>query len=183
MVLPSNRVALVPHALTGLRALSAPLLWWLVTSLQLKTACLCLAFAMGSDAVDGPLMRRIGTPSVAGGYFDATADCAVIIAAFFAFAWIEVYSAWIVAFIGIVFLVFIVTSRLTPVIYDPVGRQIGGLLFLCVGATLLLPDFFLQAVVLSIVTGSLAATVTARMVHTVRFARLVATVHIPNQLS
>lgn len=171
MVIASDRVALIPHALTGLRALSAPILWWLVTSLQLETAFVCLAFAVVSDAIDGPLIRRIGTPSVAGGYFDATADCAVIVSAFSAFAWTGVYPAWVVAFICIVFFVFIVTSRLTPVIYDPVGRHIGGLLFLCVGATLLLPDFFFQAVILSIVTGALMATLIARVVHAVRSAR------------
>lgn len=168
MVIPSRQVALIPHALTGLRALSAPLLWWLVTSLELKAAFTCLVFAVVSDAIDGPLSRRIGTSSAAGGYFDAAADCVVIASAFSAFAWIEVYPAWIVALIGIVFLVFIVTSRLTPAIYDPVGRQIGGLLFLCVGATLLLPDFFLQAVILSIVTGTLLTTLATRLVHTWR---------------
>jgi len=170
MNVPPGQFALIPHALTGLRALSAPLLWWLVASLELKAALACLVFAVVSDAIDGPLSRSIGTPSVVGGYFDAAADCAVIIAAFFAFAWIEIYPAWIVALIGIVFLVFIVTSGLTTVIYDPVGRQIGGLLFLCIGATLLLTDFFFQAVILSIVTGALLITLAARLVHTWTFS-------------
>jgi len=170
MKVPPGQFALIPHALTGLRALSAPLLWWLVASLELKAALACLVFAMVSDAIDGPLSRWIGTPSVFGGYFDAAADCAVIVAAFFGFASIEVYPIWTVALIGIVFLVFIVSSGLTTVIYDPIGRQIGGLLFLCIGATLLLPDFFFQAVILSIVTGALLITLAARLVHTWRFA-------------
>lgn len=163
--------AWVPHAITGLRALSAPLLWWLLTSLQLETAFVCLALAVLSDAIDGPVIRRIGTPSTAGGYFDATADCAVILAAFSGFASIGIYPGWTVALIAVVFVVFIATSQLMPVIYDPVGRQIGGLLFLCIGATLLLPDFFYQAVILSIVTGALLITLTARLLHTFRMVR------------
>jgi hypothetical protein len=119
---------------------------------------------------------------VAGAYFDATADCAVIMAAFSAFAWIGVYPRWTVALIGIVFLVFIVTSRFTPTIYDPVGRQIGGLLFLCIGATLLLPDFFIQAVILSIVTGALLITLSVRLLHTLSFATGSAAALIRNDL-
>ena len=160
--------ALTPHALTGLRALSAPLLWWLVATFQTEAAFVCLACAMLSDAVDGPLIRRIGRPTRAGGYFDATADCAVIIAAFSAFASLGIYPDWIVALIGIVFFTFIATSLLMPVIYDPVGRQIGGLLFLCIAATLLLTDFFYQTIILSIATGALLTTLMARLTHTCR---------------
>src|SRR4051794_28098298 len=94
-------VVWAPHALTGLRMLSAPLLWWLQTQLQLEAALACLAFAVMSDAVDGPLTRWIGTPSTAGAYFDATADFAVIVSAFSAFAWIGVYPSWSVALIAI----------------------------------------------------------------------------------
>lgn len=166
-----GRTAPMVQALTGLRALSGPLLWWLIISLQLETAFICLAFAMLSDAIDGPLVRRLGAPSVAGAYFDATADCVVILSAFSAFARIGIYPAWIAGLIGVVFLLFIVTSRLTPSIYDPVGRQIGGILFLCVAATLLLSDFFFQAVILSVVVGALMATLTARLFHTLNFAR------------
>ena len=172
MVMARRRAALIPHALTALRALSAPLLWWFVTGLQFEAALACLAFAVTSDAIDGPLMRMIGTPSVAGGYFDATADCAVIVAAFSAFAWIGVYPAWTVALIGVVFMVFIVTSLTMPVIYDPVGRHIGGVLFLSIGATLLLPDFFVQAVILFVVSGALLVTLTARLLHTLKVVRV-----------
>jgi cardiolipin synthase len=171
MPILSGRAAVIVHALTALRALSGPLLWWLIVSLQLEAASMCLAFAILSDAIDGPLMRRIGCPSVAGAYFDATADCVVILSAFSAFAWIGIYPAWIVGLVSAVFLVFIVTSRLTAAIYDPVGRQIGGILFLSIAATLLLSDFFFQAVILSVVVGVLATTLIVRLVHTLNFAR------------
>lgn len=83
--------ALLPQLLTGLRLVSAPLMWWLVTSLELRAALLCLGLAMFSDAIDGSLVRRFGTPSRTGAYFDATADFAVIAAAFSAFAFIDIY--------------------------------------------------------------------------------------------
>ena len=167
MITASRWFVLIPHAITGTRVLSAPVLWWFIAALRFEAAFACLVFAAATDVLDGPLIRRIGRPSVAGGYFDATADCAVIVAAFAAFASIGVYPAWTVALIGLVFLVFIVTSRLMPDIYDPVGRNIGGVLFLAIGATLLLSDFFFHIVILSIVTGALLTTLLARLVHTI----------------
>lgn len=100
-------LALLPQLLTGTRLLSAPVLWWLVTNFALGAALACLALAMISDAVDGALVRRFGVPSRAGAYFDATADLAVILAAFSAFAWIGIYPFWLVGLIGLAFLAFV----------------------------------------------------------------------------
>jgi phosphatidylglycerophosphate synthase len=163
---------LLPQFLTGLRLVSAPLLWWLVTSLEFQSALICLGLAMLSDAVDGSLVRRFGVPSRAGAYFDATADFAVIAAAFSAFAYLEIYPVWLVALITLVFLVFLLSSRVTPTIYDPIGRYIGGILFVAVAATLLLHDFLMQGVILSVATGSLGITLSARMAYALAACRL-----------
>jgi phosphatidylglycerophosphate synthase len=157
---------LLPQLLTALRLLSAPLLWWLVTRLELQAALVSLGFAMLSDAVDGPLVRRLGNPSRAGAYFDATADFAVITAGFCAFSYLEIYPAWLVALMALAFVVFLLSSRLTPAIYDPVGRYIGGILFVALVATLLLRDFVLQRVILSTLTASLVMTLAARTAYT-----------------
>ncbi|MCA1452391.1 CDP-alcohol phosphatidyltransferase family protein [Bradyrhizobium sp. BRP22] len=153
---------LLPQFLTGLRLVSALLLWWLVTSLEFQSALICLGFAILSDAVDGSLVRRFGVPSRAGAYFDATADFAVVAAAFSAFAHLEIYPTWLVALIALAFLVFILSSIVTPMIYDPIGRHIGGILFVATAATLLLHDFLVQSVILSVATGSLGMTLGAR---------------------
>jgi phosphatidylglycerophosphate synthase len=158
----------LPQLLTGLRLLSAPVLWWLLTSLDFRSALACLGFAMLADAVDGALVRRFGTPSRAGAYFDATADFAVIVAAFGAFVYLEVYPPWLVGLITLAFVVFLLSSQLTSTIYDPVGRYIGGILFVAIAATLLLQDLLLQPVVLSATTASLAITLAARTTHTLR---------------
>jgi phosphatidylglycerophosphate synthase len=167
----ARALPLLPHFLTGLRLVSAPLLWWLVTRLEFRSALVCLGFAMLSDAVDGSLVRRFGTPSRAGAYFDATADFAVIVAGFSAFAWLEIYPAWLVALIALAFLVFVLSSRLTPAIYDPVGRYVGGILFVAILATLLFQDLLLQRVILSAATASLAVTLGARAAYTLRARR------------
>jgi phosphatidylglycerophosphate synthase len=159
-------LALLPQLLTTLRLLSAPLLWWLVTRLELQAALASLAFALLSDVVDGSLVRRFGDPSRAGAYFDATADFAVIAAGFCAFTYLEIYPAWLVALIALAFAVFLLSSRLTPAIYDPVGRYIGGILFVALAATLLFQDLLLQRVILSAVTASLAMTLSARAAYT-----------------
>ena len=162
---------LLPQLLTGLRLLSAPLLWWLIVNFFLGAALVCLALAMISDAVDGALARRFGFPSRAGAYFDATADFAVIAAGFAAFTWIGIYPFWLVGMIGLAFVVFLVTSRLTPSIYDPVGRYIGGVLYAAAFATLLLPDALLQHTILWTATGALAITLGARAIHTLAAVR------------
>jgi phosphatidylglycerophosphate synthase len=159
-------LALLPQVLTGLRLLSAPLLWWLITGLHLRAALVCLVFAMASDAADGPLARRFATPSRAGAYFDVLADFAVIVAALLAFAWIGVYPAWLVALTALVFAAFVASSRLVPTIYDPVGRYIGGILFAAVAATLIVHDTLAQAVILWVVTTALGVTLAARAVFT-----------------
>lgn len=162
---------LLPQLLTGLRLASAPLVWWLVTRLELQAAFACLGFAMVSDAADGSLVRRFGTPSRAGAYFDATADFAVIAAAFSAFAYLDIYPVWLVALIALAFLVFLLSSCLTSTIYDPVGRYIGGILFVAIAATLLLQDLLLQFVILSAATASLTITLGARAAYTLATRR------------
>lgn len=161
----------LPHLLTGMRLLSAPLLWWLVTGFALGAALVCLALAMFSDAIDGALVRRFGVPSRAGAYFDATADLAVIMAAFGAFAWIGIYPYWLVGLISLAFVVFLLTSRLTPSIYDPVGRYIGGVLYAAAFTTLVLPDILAQHTILWTATGALTITISARAVHALAAAR------------
>jgi phosphatidylglycerophosphate synthase len=164
---------LLPQFLTGLRLLTAPLLWWSVTNLEFRLGLACLGFAMVSDAIDGSLVRRLGVPSRAGAYFDATADFAVIAAGFSAFAYLEIYPAWLAALITFTFLVFLQSSRLTSTIYDPIGRYIGGILFVAIAATLLFQDFLVQRVILWAAMASLAVTLGARaafMLKSTRYA-------------
>lgn len=168
---PVGLLFLLPQLLTGMRMLSAPLLWWLVTGFALRAALVCLALAMLSDAVDGVLVRRFGVPSRAGAYFDATTDFAVILAAFGAFAWIGIYPFWLVGLITLAFVLFLLTSLLTPSIYDPVGRYIGGVLYAAAFATLALPDILAQHTILWTATGALTITIGARAIHTLAALR------------
>lgn len=162
---------LLPHLLTGARLLSAPLLWWLITDFAQGAALVCLGLAIVSDAVDGVLTRRLGAPSRAGAYFDATADFAVIAASFAGFAWIGIYPFWLVGLISLVFAAFLLTSRLTPVIYDPIGRYIGGILFVAAFTTLLLPDALVHHTILWTATAALTITIAARTIHTLAAVR------------
>lgn len=160
----SGVARLLPQLLTGARLLGAPLLWWLVTNLEVEAALVFLGLAMLSDAVDGVLVRRFGAPSRAGAYFDATADFAVIVAAFAAFAWIGIYPPWLVGLTSLAFAVFVLSSRGTTAMYDPVGRYIGGVLYFGAFATLALPDMLLQHTILWTAAGALSITLSARLV-------------------
>lgn len=63
---------------------------------------------------------------------------------------------------------FLLSSYLTRTIHDPVGRHIGGILFVTVAATLLFQDFLLQGVILAATTAALAMTLSARSAYTLR---------------
>lgn len=157
-------LALLPHCLTGLRLASAPLLWWLIVDFRSGPALLCVGFAMVSDVLDGWLARRFGSPSRLGAYFDTVTDFLVIMAGYSAFAHLGVYPAWLVGLIALAFLVFLLSSRLTQAIYDPVGRHIGAVLFVAIATTLLFQDLMIQGVILAIAATSLAVTLVWRVV-------------------
>ena len=145
---------MLPHMLTLLRAASAPLLFGLLVFERLDEALALLVFAAITDLIDGPLVRRFGSPSRAGAYFDAWADFLVVAAAFSGFAVLEIYPAWLVGLIALSFILFIVSARFTPTIYDPLGRYIGGLLYVAAWVTLVYRDFLAQHAIFLIVLGA-----------------------------
>ena len=158
-------LSLLPHWLTGLRLATAPLLWWLIVDYRFGAALLCVGFAMVTDVLDGWLARLFGSSSRLGAYFDTVTDFLVITAGYWAFAHLGVYPAWLVGLIALSFLIFLLSSRITQAIYDPVGRYIGGILFLGLGATLMYQDLLAQSVILAVATAALAVTIVSRVIH------------------
>lgn len=133
-------LTLLPHALTALRLASAPLLVVAILWGWRPAAAGLMAFAMATDAADGPLARHFGRPSRAGAWFDVGADLAVILAVFGALAAAGTLSPWLLGPIVLSFLVFAATARRRVVMYDPVGRYIGGILMVLGFLALLVED-------------------------------------------
>jgi|GEM_PF-1005861 phosphatidylglycerophosphate synthase len=151
-------LGLLPHLLTGSRLLSAPLIVYWIGAGATRFAAAGLLAAMLTDFLDGPLIRRFGTPSRAGAYFDVWADFAVIAAAFGGLASAGMVAAWPLFPIGLSFALFLATAGKRPTIYDPVGRSIGGILMASSLVLLTVEDFLVQEAVLW--TSSVACGIT-----------------------
>jgi phosphatidylglycerophosphate synthase len=63
-----------PDALSLFRILAAPACAWYLLQDQWLPACILVALAILSDLLDGPLARRMGTASAAGGLLDHSCD-------------------------------------------------------------------------------------------------------------
>lgn len=149
------------HALTLSRLASAPLLYLSILEGQATVAALLLLAAMLSDLGDGALVRRFGTPTAAGAWFDVIADLAVIMASYTALAPV---IGWLpVGAILVTFLAFVLTSRDRTPRYDPVGRNIGPVLLSAVLLAVIAPDTLVQLWVVPIVVGVCAVVVAGRI--------------------
>lgn len=149
------------HALTLSRLASAPLLYLSILEGQATIAALLLVAAMLSDMGDGALVRRFGTPSPAGAWFDVIADLAVIVASYAALApvlgWLPV-GAIVAAFV-----VFVATSGHRAPRYDPVGRYIVAILLPAALLAVVAPDTLVQLSVVPVVVGACAVVLAGRI--------------------
>ena len=150
MTMPALR--LLPHGLTALRLALAPVLYQLIVAGEGDLAVIGLTIAIATDAADGPLARRFGVASRAGAHFDFWADFVLIEAAFAGFAATGTGSWSIPVLTALSFGFFIATVRLTSDMYDPVGRNIGGILMGSAFAVLALRGALQPDTVMTIVT-------------------------------
>lgn len=148
------------HALTLSRALSAPLVYQAIVDARMNLAAVLVAAAMLSDSCDGALVRRFGTPSTAGAWFDVVADLAVIVAAY---AGLSAVLGWAptVAILAC-FVVFVATSGRAPR-YDPVGRYIGAVLLPAALLAVAVPDMLVQLSVVPVVVSACVITMGRRL--------------------
>lgn len=158
-------LALLPQVLTATRLASAPLMVWLIAGGNLVAAAALCAAAMFTDLVDGPLVRRYGRPSRGGAFFDVWADFLVIIGAFGGLGIAGIIPLWPLLPIGLSFALFIVTSRRTPKIYDPIGRYLGGILMTASLILLMVEDLVVQETVLLTASAACLITMAARVAY------------------
>ncbi|MDQ5940698.1 MAG: hypothetical protein QG632_424, partial [Candidatus Dependentiae bacterium] len=74
----------IPNILTVLRIVSAPFLWYAISTHAVGLALILITFAIVSDFGDGYIARRFFLSSRAGSFLDPLADKIVIICAFIA---------------------------------------------------------------------------------------------------
>ena len=142
----------------------APVLYQLIVAGEGDLAVIGQTIAIATDAADGPLARRFGVASRAGAHFDFWADFVLIEAAFAGFAATGTGSWSIPVLTALSFGFFIATVRLTSDMYDPVGRNIGGILMGSAFAVLALRDLMAAQVVYLVAFGALVMTIGARTI-------------------
>jgi phosphatidylglycerophosphate synthase len=155
---PNRALAFLAQVLTGSRAASAPLIFFWIGRGDFGPAAVAVAAALLSDCADGPLVRRFGVPTAAGAWFDVWADLLVILAAFGGLAAAGVAPAWPLLPICLSFALFVATARRRPVLHDPIGRYIGGILMVLALVLLTYEDLVVQEAMLW--TAAIACSIT-----------------------
>jgi phosphatidylglycerophosphate synthase len=151
----------IPWVITALRVAVLPfLILSFVLGFTLASYTLFL-FAISTDFLDGYYAKRFNVSSKRGAYFDATADFLFVSAMLSVFVFEGYYSLWILLLVVFVFVQFILTNTVSKqVVYDPVGKYYGSLMYGAVGLTLL----FQEQPLYEIVTWGIVVSSTACLV-------------------
>jgi phosphatidylglycerophosphate synthase len=154
----------VPSAITALRLGFVPLLAFLVGNGMLFYGAALFLFLLFTDFLDGYLARKFGVSSKFGTYFDVTADFTLVFSLFIAFGSEGFYADWILILVAAVFAGFMLTSRSSSRIYDPVGKYYGSLLYGAIGLRFLISGPLFYSVVTVGVVAFSAASILSRAI-------------------
>lgn len=89
-------VTALPNLISFGRLLAVPVTIWLILSGWINIAFWVFVVAGLSDAVDGPLARRIGARTVLGGIIDPIADKALLVSAYVTLGYLGRIDDWLV---------------------------------------------------------------------------------------
>ena len=137
-----QRAQALPWALTSLRITLLPLFLLFFFNSQLLSCLILFLFLCITDVADGFAARKLGVASEAGAYFDATADCILILCVFLVFTAEGFYPFWVSTLIAFEFAQFVLSSLFSKNIYDPIGKYYGGFLCILIAVTLAFPHQF-----------------------------------------
>ncbi len=134
-----KKKSLIPQSISTIRLATLPLiLYFFITGAQVW-CLLVFGIAIVTDLIDGYIARKLNAATKWGAYFDATIDFTFIIGIFIAFIIKGYYPAWIMLLIVLSFGQFIISSRYSKKIYDPLGKYIGSVLYIAIALTLISP--------------------------------------------
>jgi len=115
-----------------------------------------------SDYLDGYLAKRFGLSSRFGAFFDVTTDFVLIFSMFIVFDSKGFVPNWVLILIAFFFVQFIVTSLYWNMIYDPVGKYYGSLLYGAIGLRFIITGQFFYDSATVVITGFTAVSILAR---------------------
>ena len=157
-VKPEASLEYLPSLVSMLRLVILPFfIYSFLSGLTLLGYSLFL-FAVISDFADGYFAKKLQVTSRFGAYYDATVDAVFIITMFGVFFVSGFYPYWVLLLILFMYAQFAITSFSLEVIYDPVGKYYGSLLYGAIGLTLLFSgQAFYNFVTLTLVAVSAAS--------------------------
>ena len=128
----------IPQALTGSRIIFSIVMFFLILLNQYLITFILLLISSFTDIIDGKVARKFEVTSTFGAYFDACTDFMLVLMNFLALVIIQLYSFWLIILICFMFFQFILTSNKLELIYDPIGKYLGTIHLIIVGASLLI---------------------------------------------
>jgi CDP-diacylglycerol--glycerol-3-phosphate 3-phosphatidyltransferase/cardiolipin synthase len=133
---------------------------------NLTTLALCIFLvAVFTDALDGYVARKLNNAVMfLGPYSDAVADFFLVLTVFSAFVSKGLYPIWVLLNIIVMFVQFILTSRLARPVYDPLGKYYGVFLFCVAGVTQVLPNAIILQAVPVVILGFSIMVVISRVI-------------------
>ena len=150
---------IVPSVISALRLVVLPFLIYSIVQEMVFLSYGLFLFSIATDFIDGYVARKLGTESRSGAYFDVVIDFLFISGVFMAFIYKGFYPLWLILPIVLVFLQFVLsTLYLEKVVYDPIGKYYGSLLFGAIGLTLLFSEQLVYDIVaIGIIVATLAS--------------------------
>ena len=125
-------------------------------------------FAVATDFADGYVAKKLCLTRKFGAYFDATVDFIFVFGVFAYFVYCDFYSVWLLFLIAFEFAQFMLTSNFSTLVYDPVGKYYGSLLYGAVGLTLLFSGEPVYTIVSVGVVVATAVSLLSRLFYFVR---------------
>ena len=121
-------------------------------------------FVIISDFADGYMARKIGIPTKFGAKFDVSVDFLLIFGIFLYYIVANVYPLWVLLLIITMFAQFMVTSTVLKIMFDPIGKYYGSLLYGAIGLTILFPEPFARELITFIFAGATLFFLVSRLI-------------------
>jgi CDP-diacylglycerol--glycerol-3-phosphate 3-phosphatidyltransferase/cardiolipin synthase len=125
-------------------------------------------FAIATDVADGYLARHLGFSSQFGANFDVTADFVFITGVFYYFILQGLYPIWVLVFIVFMFAQFVITSKLSKVFYDPLGKYYGSFLYGAIVLTVFSLGAFANDIIELLLAGLTLVSVISRALYLIK---------------
>lgn len=155
---------LAPNLTSALRFLAIPFVIIHLRHGRNIVALLVFAAAGLSDLLDGYLARKLRAQSSFGAYVDAFADFSLILSVYLFLCVSNTVHLFPVLLIVSMFVQFLLTSRGGTLVYDPVGKSFGAILFTSIVPMLLYPQRPVTCVSCYVVTVAAAVSISTRIV-------------------